>query len=163
MATRITILCCILLCGLGCSSPPPTTSISIDIAGETFNLELMINQEARTKGMMHRTSISPSGGMLFIFPDSKNRSFWMKNCFVDIDLIFLDSRGLITSLYEMTMEPPQEQVESIWAYEGRLNHYWSKGPARFAIELAPGSIHRLHLEINDKIILDLPYLKSLAR
>lgn len=163
MATRIAIVCCILLCVLGCSSPPPATFVSIDIAGETFDLELKIDQEARTKGMMHRTSISSSGGMLFIFPDTKNRSFWMKNCLVHIDLIFLDSRGIVTSLYEMLIEPPQTQDESIWAYEGRLNNYWSIGPARFAIELAPGSIKRLQLEINDKINLDLPYLKSLAR
>ena len=87
----------------------------------------------------------------------------MKNCLVNIDLIFLDSRGIITTLYEMKIEEPRLPDESIWEYEGRLSHYWSRGPARFAIELAEGSIQELGLQLNDKIQLDLPYLKSLAR
>lgn len=163
MVTRLTIILCLFCTCFGCTSSTPATSINIDIAGESFTLELITTQESRTKGMMHRTSIPPHGGMLFIFPDTQNRSFWMKNCFVDIDLIFLDSRGIITTLYEMRLESPKQEDESEWQYEGRLNHYWSRGPARFAIELASGSINQLQLKINDKIPLDLPYLKSLAR
>jgi uncharacterized membrane protein (UPF0127 family) len=163
VVTRLTILLCIFLTCSGCASSTPATTINLNIEDETFTLELITTQETRTNGMMHRTSIAPKGGMLFVFPDTANRSFWMKNCFVDIDLIFLDSRGIITTLYEMTIEPPRKEVESDWQYEGRLKNYWSQGPARFAIELAAGSIERLHLEINQKIALDLPYVKSLAR
>lgn len=163
MVTRLTIILYLFCSCFGCTSSTPITSINIDIAGESFTLELITTRESRTSGMMHRTSIPPHGGMLFIFPDTQNRSFWMKNCFVDIDLIFLDSRGIITTLYEMTIESPKNDGESQWEYEGRLNHYWSRGPARFAIELASGSINKLQLKINDKIPLDLSYLKSLAR
>ena len=163
MVTRLTILLCIFLTCSGCASTTPASTINIDIAGDSFHLELITTQETRTNGMMHRTAIAPQGGMLFIFPDTKNRSFWMKNCVVDIDLIFLDSRGIITTMYSMPIEAPQGENESDWQYEGRLSHYWSRGPARFAIELASGSIERLCLKVNQKIPLELTYLKSLAR
>ena len=163
MVTRITTLICIIASCAGCSSPPSASTIEINIAGEPFHLELMINQVSRTEGMMNRSTIPSDGGMLFVFPDSQVRSFWMKNCSIAIDLIYLDSRGTITSLHQMSIEPPQGPDESDWQYEGRLNHYWSKGPARFAIELVAGSINRLNLKVNDHISLELPYSKSIAR
>jgi hypothetical protein len=147
----------------GCTSSPSADFYSVEIGGEMFSLELNLDKTTRTNGMMHRTSFTPHGGMLFVFPDASIRSFWMKNCFVDIDLIFLDSRGTITTLYQMPLEPPQGQEESDWEYESRLNHYYSNGPIRFAIELESGSIDRLRLRVNQRIPLDLPYLRSLAR
>ncbi len=163
MVTRLTTLICILASCVGCSSFPSASTIEINIAGEPFQLELMLDKKSRTKGMMNRSAIPPDGGMLFVFTDSQSRSFWMKNCIIPLDLIYLDSRGTITSLHQMSIEPPQGPDESDWQYEGRLNHYWSKGPARFAIELAAGSINRLNLKVNDQISLNLPHLKSIAR
>ncbi|MBC8309510.1 MAG: DUF192 domain-containing protein [Phycisphaerales bacterium] len=163
MVTRLTILLCIAIFAQGCSSRTPITSSVVNIGGETFTLELVLDQSSRANGLMNRTSIAKDGGMLFVFTESSNRSFWMKSCLVDIDLIFLDSRGTVTALHEMTVEPPQEAQESTWDYEGRLTNYWSRGPSRFAIELAAGSIKRLKLRINDIIKLDLNQLKSMAR
>ena len=163
MVTRIAPLIVILFALQGCTSQNSTTSIAVVIAGKSFNLELELDQQSRAKGMMHRTSIPENSGLLFVFPDAVERSFWMKNCFVNIDLIFLDSRGTITAVHEMPIEPPQSEEETDFQYEERLNHYWSQGPARFAIELASGSISQLRLQVNDRITLDLPYLKSIAR
>ncbi len=147
----------------GCNSSPSTSFYAVDIGGEQFKLELMLDKTTRTNGMMHRSSFPENEGLLFVFPDSTIRSFWMKNCLIDIDLIYLDSRGTITTLYKMPIELPQGLQETDWVYEGRLPHYYSTGPSRFAIELEAGSIERLHLKVNQRIPLDLPYLKSLAR
>ena len=163
MATRLIILLLITFIAQGCTSRTQATSAVVDIGGETFNLELILDERSRANGMMNRTSIPVDGGMLFVFTDSSERSFWMKNCLVDIDLIFLDSRGTIIALHEMPLEPPQGAGESDWSYEGRLAKYWSRGPCRFAIELAAGSIRRLKLRVNDRIKLDLEELKSMAR
>ena len=163
MAARLIASIILMTTLSGCSSPRTENSVRVSIAGETFLLELSVDERSRIRGLMDRTSIDPEGGMLFVFPDADLRSFWMSHCYIDIDLIFLDSRGTITAIHEMTVELPQEPDETPWEYESRLRHYWSNGPARFAIELAAGSIKRLDIHTNDRIVLDLPTLRSLAR
>ena len=95
------------------------------------------------------------------FPDSDYRSFWMANCLIDIDLIFIDSRGSISNLHRMKAEPPRAQSESLLAYQSRLKHYWSSVPVRFAIELPTGSIEALSLAPNQRLELDVDALKAL--
>ena len=153
----------VLIALMGCSNNTTVNAVQVTIAKETFTLELSTDTPSRVHGLMERTSIPDHGGMLFVFTDAKERSFWMANCFVNIDLLFLDSRGTITATHTMRVEPPRLKDESTWAYEGRLHHYYSNGPARFAIELAEGEIKRLNLNVNDRISLELKNLRNLAR
>ena len=147
----------------GCGLQMQTSNATVNIGGEAFQLEIVRDMQSRAQGLMHRDEIPADGGMLFIFPDTAPRSFWMKNCLIPIDLLFLDSRGTITATHEMAIETPQSQEESDWEYENRLSHYWSNSPARFAIELRSGSIRRLGLRTNQHISLDLQHLRSIAR
>ena len=163
MASRFLILYCLLLIPLGCSKTSQLELMKVPIGNEVFTLELQLDVQGRMRGLMNRDEVPKGKGMLFVFPDASERSFWMKNCLINIDIIFLDSRGTILSVYEMPAEMPQGINESDMNYESRLTHYWSYGPARFAIELREGSIERLGLRPNDQITLDLDLLRSLAR
>ena len=80
---------------------------TVVIKGHAFHLEPAIDDASRTMGLMHRESIPEDGGMLFVFPDAQRRGFWMGNCLIDIDIIYLDSRGRITALHRMKAEAPQ--------------------------------------------------------
>ncbi len=151
----------ILVCS--CSSNQQASELTIDIKGESFTFDLALDFQSRRLGLMHREKLDDGSGMLFVFPDADERSFWMKNCLFNIDLIFLDSRGTITAVHSMQTEDPKSEHESEFAYENRLNHYWSNGPARFAMEFQEGTNNRLGFKVNDKLNLDLTYLKSLAR
>ena len=135
----------------------------MDIKGESYEFELALDIQARTNGLMHREPLPDGEGMFFIFPNSDERSFWMKNCLFDIDIVFLDSRGTVLSAHTMKAEPPKEFDESEFEYEQRLNHYWSYGPAQFVMEFNAGTNKKLNIKVNDRISLDLNYLKSLAR
>ncbi len=163
MATRFLTLLLFICTIQGCGSQIQTDIATITISGETFHLEISRDDTTRALGLMHRDEIPADGGMLFIFPDSIVRSFWMKNCLVPIDLLFLDSRGTITATHEMPVEQPRQEDQSEWAYDNTLSHYWSNSPARFAIELKTGSIARLGLHVNERISLDLTKLRALAR
>ena len=151
----------ILVCS--CSSNQQASEVTIDVKGESFTFDLALDFQSRRLGLMHREKLDDGSGMLFVFPDANERSFWMKNCLFNIDLIFLDSRGTITAVHSMQTEDPKSELESEFAYENRLNHYWSNGPARFAMEFQEGTNDRLGFKVNDKLNLDLTYLKSLAR
>jgi hypothetical protein len=150
--------------GTRCAGPrtPPAAEI-VRIGGELFSLEPAFDDAARTRGLMDRDEIPRAGGMLFVFPDAQVRRFWMENCLVDIDLVFLDPRGRVTATHRMKREPPRRADESEDAYRARLPTYSSVHPAQFAIELATGSIARLGIRFEDRIELDLARLKGYAR
>ncbi|MCH2148429.1 MAG: DUF192 domain-containing protein [Phycisphaerales bacterium] len=163
MAALRMIALLLLTCCAGCGTPHATlpTHEKIMIGGELWNLELAMDEEAIRRGLMDRTTLPKDGGMLFIFQDTDYRSFWMANCLIDIDILFLDDRGTISATHEMKVEPPRTAQESQFAYESRLRNYESVYPARFAIELPAGSIQRLQVKPNQRLKMDTQRLKSL--
>ena len=162
MAALRVIALLLVICCTGCGTPNALpTHEKVMIGGELWTLELAMDDEAIRRGLMDRTALPEDGGMLFIFPDTDYRSFWMANCLIDIDILFLDDRGTISAAHEMKVEPPRTAQESQFAYEGRLRNYESVYPARFAIELPAGSIERLSVKPNQQLKLDIQRLKSL--
>ena len=134
----------------------------IVIGEHTFKLEVAANTKTRAKGLMGREKIDEHGGMIFIYKRAQMQSFWMKNCLVDIDILYLDSRGRIVSMHKMKKEPPRGENESVIDYERRLKRYPSRRPAQFIIELKPGSIDRLKPKVGQTIELDLPRLRQIV-
>jgi uncharacterized protein len=132
---------------------------TVQIEGVIFNLELALNPEQRAEGLMGRDKIADDGGMLFVFPGEKpyptELSFWMKNCLVPIDLLFLDSAGKIIAIHEM--EPPDSDTP-----DNQLSVYQSGAPAQFAIEIKGGLASELDLQVGDLIELRFTELLRLA-
>ncbi len=162
---RIALFLGVLLCAAtGCDgirSRPAT--VTVQIGGEPFTVDVSADDASRIRGLGGVTEIPPDGGMIFIFPDSQVRSFLMRDCLVDIDVMFLDPQGRVTAVHTMPMEPPRRADEPQPTYERRLPLYPSGYPAQFAIELRAGTLGRLGVEVNSKIPLDLRRLKALAR
>jgi uncharacterized protein len=63
-----------------------------------FDVEVADTEPSRTLGMMWRTSIDRSTGMLFLFEDNAPRSFWMENTLVSLDLIYIRADGTIARI-----------------------------------------------------------------
>ncbi len=99
------------------------------IGGRRVTLEIAATERERERGMMFRESVGEDEGMLFVFADEIPRSFWMKNCKVDLSIAYLDSAGRIVSILEMKKEPPGS-----FDFPG----YPSGIPAQFAIEMRAG-------------------------
>lgn len=129
----------------------------------TFKLEVANDDAERAKGLMGRKKIDDDGGMLFVYRRAGQRSFWMKGCIIDIDLIFLDSKGKIVALHEMKPDPPQRDDEDDWEFDNRLKRYPSTFNAQYGIELKAGSIKKLKLERGQTIELDFRRLVREAR
>ena len=131
-------------------------AMRVEIAGESFLLELALDRASRYQGLSDRPVIPADAGMLFVFPDARERSFVMRRCLVPIDLIYLDSDGRVISMHEMEVEPYNRA-------DFLLRQYRSGGPAQFAIELAEGSIRRLGLSRGEEVELAIEELKARAR
>jgi uncharacterized membrane protein (UPF0127 family) len=142
----------------------PARSVSyfhITLRGQAFALEVAADPLSRSVGLGGRTSIPGQGGMLFVFPDDVPRTFWMRDCLVDMSLIFLDRAGRIVAVHEMVLEPPRTSSESELQYLSRLRRYPSHAPARYAIELRSGSIQRFGFRVGQH--LDLSRAPSASR
>ncbi|HLD84922.1 MAG TPA: DUF192 domain-containing protein [archaeon] len=61
----------------------------VTINNATVSVEVASTPEKMEKGLMGREFLSEKNGMLFIFPDEKKRSFWMKNTLIPLDIIFI--------------------------------------------------------------------------
>ncbi len=68
----------------------------------TYKLEVVNTPAGRQKGLMFRKSMPMDRGMLFIFPDVADHSFYMKNTFLPLDMIFVgDDRKVVGVLSDV--------------------------------------------------------------
>ena len=78
----------------------------------------------RAQGLMHRKSLGPNAGMLFVFDDNSIHCMWMKNTLIPLSVAFVDQAGTITNIADM--QPHSEQS------------HCATRPALFALEMTQG-------------------------
>ena len=100
----------------------PTTKLTI--GGHVATAEIAATDETRQIGLMHRFSLPPDHGMLFVHDASRMLSFWMRNTYIPLSIAFIDANGRIINIEDMA-----PQVE-------RLT--WSTAPALYALEMKKG-------------------------
>lgn len=126
----------------------------IVIQGEPFDLEVSANDENIQRGLSNRTEIPPKTGMLFVFPAGNERSFWMINCLIDMDIAYLSPDGTVVSVFTMKKEDPKRESESSTEYEKRLKRYLSGPGVQFVIETPAGTNDALKIKSGVKIAID---------
>lgn len=114
----------VLLCiaGVGCGHNGP--SVKVRAGSGTVRAELAVTPEQRSLGLMYRKELGENDGMLFVFADDKERSFWMRNTLVPLSIAYLDADRKVVRIRDM-----MPLVE---------NGYTSGRPARFALEVNKG-------------------------
>ena len=117
--------------------------------GHIFQLEVADTMEKWIRGLMFRKYIADNGGMLFVYPKDNFYSIWMKNCFISLDLIWVDSKGRV--IYIVENAPPCKK-EPCPVYEPMMK-------ARFVIELKAGTVKKLNIKPGDRISIILPEKK----
>lgn len=64
--------------------------------------EIAEKAEDRNHGYMERKNIPDGTGMLFVFEKDQILSFWMKNTPHPLSIAYIDSKGKIRNIYDMT-------------------------------------------------------------
>lgn len=125
-------------------SPALAAGMAFAVApnGETVTLEVARDEAHRSRGMMGRPEIPPRTGMLFLFGHTDLHSFWMKNCLVPLDLIWLDERGTVVHVVDSAPPCTNEPCTT----------YSPAQPAFAVIELGAGEAARLGFRLGARIL-----------
>ena len=138
----------IALPAAGSGMPPVAPA---QIKGLAFSLKVADNEQTRHAGLGGVAEIPADGGMIFVYPEDDQRRFWMEDCLTDMDIAFIDGRGLVVNFCTMLKESPRQPGEGDQEYHNRLHVYESRGLARYAVEVKAGTWSRLGLNIGDRL------------
>jgi len=73
----------------------------LTIEGVPLDVEIADTEEERAKGLMGRKSLSGNSGMLFMFDEPGDLSFWMKNTHIPLSIAFISDSGEIVNIENM--------------------------------------------------------------
>lgn len=82
----------------------PVENIQIvknDSSRLTVRSEIAAKQEERNYGFMNRKHIPAGTGMLFVFKEEQQLSFWMKNTPHPLSIAYIDKNGKIRDIFDM--------------------------------------------------------------
>jgi uncharacterized membrane protein (UPF0127 family) len=66
----------------------------------TVRVELATTPAARSLGLMNRKHLDEDAGMLFFFEEPDQQSFWMKNTYIPLDMIFIEPSMRVLGIVE---------------------------------------------------------------
>lgn len=101
-------------------------------AGKVINLKIWHadTPKREEQGMMFVREMDEHTGMLFMFPENRPVTMWMKNTYVPLDLLFLNAQGKIdyiaasaTPLSEKILGPPTPEYAVLELKGGACEHF----------------------------------------
>ena len=120
-----------------CAAASPDATVKLH--GHRIHVEIAADDASREHGLMNRISMPADHGMLFVFPDSQIRTFWMKDTLIPLDMLFFDAdRKLVTLLSDV----PPCKADPCATYS-------STAPARYVLELNADAASKLGIREGD--------------
>ncbi|HLO50565.1 MAG TPA: DUF192 domain-containing protein [Kamptonema sp.] len=110
------------------------------ISNTVIKLEVTTTPEQQAMGLMYRTSLADDRGMLFSFNPPRSVAFWMKNCKISLDMIFLRD-GVVRAI---AANSPPCTADPCPTYD-------PKTPVDQVIELRGGRARSLGVKVGDRI------------
>jgi uncharacterized membrane protein (UPF0127 family) len=98
-----------------------------DWGSARFRVEIADTPETRAQGLMFVEEMPRTAGMLFVFPDERVRTFWMRNTLISLDIIYFDATGAWVSAQENAVPLDETTLPS-------------DGPARYVLEINGGLV-----------------------
>ncbi len=102
--------------------------MDLTLGAKKVVVEIAASESDSAQGLMGRKFMPKNRGMLFIFKAERKASFWMKNCLIPLDIAYIDRSGKILQIEQMEVPKPGKE----------LDHYRSKAPVRYALEMNAG-------------------------
>jgi len=137
---RTLLIAFLFALGAAQAAPLPHSTVAIDTpkGPVQFKVEMANDHAAQERGLMYRKSLAPDAGMLFDFHTTVMTSFWMKNTLIPLDIIFIRSDGVISSIAGNAVPMSEAQIPS-------------SEPVRAVLEIAGGRARQLGIEPGERV------------
>jgi hypothetical protein len=130
------------------ASSGPVVTVHAASGDAVVSVELAVSRDSQARGLMYRTELAESAGMLFVFDAEQERSFWMSNTPISLDILYIRSDATIVSIASRTTPYSEKTIPS-------------RGPARYVLEVPGGWAERHGVKPGDR--LTLPSLDGVAK
>lgn len=107
-------------------------------------LEVAASEPEWRTGLKYRTELGTNNGMLFIFPSARQRTFWMQDTYIPLDIIFLNADLQVINIAEFTAPNQTEET------------YSSTAPAQYVVEVNGGWTAQHDLQPGDSLEIIIP-------
>lgn len=95
----------------------------------TVQVEVAADDSTRAQGLMFRDQLPQDRGMIFLFNESGNYPFWMKNTLIPLDMIWIDDQKRIAHIAANVPPCKADPCPSVSAGDGN---------AKYVLEVAAG-------------------------
>lgn len=113
--------------------------VTADGRRHSFDVEMAVNPDHQTIGLMFRTEVPAAEGMLFDWGTPRESSMWMRNTLIPLDMLFIAADGRIHRIAERTTPHSLAPIDS-------------RGPVRATLELRGGIAERLNINVGDRVL-----------
>ncbi len=103
-----------------------------------FLVEIAQSDQEKSVGLMFRTKLADSEGMLFPYGPEQKITMWMRNTFIPLDMLFIRADGVIARI-EVNTEPLSERIIDSGALVSAV------------LELPGGAAGRLGIKAGDTV------------
>ena len=112
----------------------------VKLNNTSFQVEIADTSEERYKGLSNRNYLCGNCAMLFVFNDSIERSFVMREMMIPIDILFINN-GVITDVYK-NLNPEGKEYSS---------YYDSSGPVDMVLEINSNYSDSYNINVGDNV------------
>ena len=115
--------------GRGTAAPRPQLDLpkaSLTLGTNVLSAQVAADDPSRERGLMSRTNLGPDEAMLFVFPQPRPVSFWMKDTPVPLSVAYLGPSGRIFEIHDLKPldETPVPSASSAVSYALEVPRGW---------------------------------------
>lgn len=122
----------------GIAAETATLVLNTDTGPHSFNIEIAKTPSEKILGLMYRRSLPADAGMLFLYDRPQPVTFWMRNTYIPLDMVFIGADGRVqrieshTEPFSLAVIPSDGEVEAV-------------------LELNAGTADAIGLKVGDKV------------
>ena len=125
--------------------------------GTVVSLEVADTEAERNRGLMFREALGERDGMLFVFARPGFYPFWMQNCRIALDILWLDDAFRVVSMAESVPPCRLAGCEPPCGSNACPSYAPERGTsARYVIEVAAGFASRHGVVKGQPLEVELP-------